>query len=185
MVSTTAAHKAHHYYTLNHHTVPATGHNKQIMPAVRRSMPLPDNARALALLEGPSSKPVAPSSSDSLLPHPASASSLMAPHRGARQKAVISIFVVSFFYAVNTLGWINCDRFYQLADSEKTPLMVKDVDEQEEMIFVFFEDISPVFNKPSMTSFTIFSLVTFLQGLSLTSHMRDHCLLLSGTLFGE
>jgi hypothetical protein len=48
----------------------------------------------------------------------------------------------NYFFAVNKLGWINCDRFYNLADAEKEQLMVRDGDEQEEMIFVLFTDIN-------------------------------------------
>ena len=47
----------------------------------------------------------------------------------------------NYFYAINTLGWINCDRFYNLADSEKEPLLVNDDDPEEEIIFVFLSDI--------------------------------------------
>lgn len=48
----------------------------------------------------------------------------------------------NYFFAVNKLGWINCDRFYNLAKSEKEQLLVKDNDEGEEMIFVLFTDIN-------------------------------------------
>lgn len=47
----------------------------------------------------------------------------------------------NYFFAVNRMGWINCDRFYDLAEADKEPLMVMDTDEQEEMIFVLFTDI--------------------------------------------
>lgn len=47
----------------------------------------------------------------------------------------------NYFFAVNTMGWINCDRFYQVAAEDKEPLLVMDEDEQEEMIFVLFTDI--------------------------------------------
>lgn len=47
----------------------------------------------------------------------------------------------NYFFAVNKMGWINCDRFYNVAASEKEPLLVMDEDEQEEMIFVLFTDI--------------------------------------------
>ena len=47
----------------------------------------------------------------------------------------------NYFFAVNKMGWINCDRFYNIAASEKEQLMVMDNDEQEEMIFVLFTDI--------------------------------------------
>ncbi|MCB0633448.1 MAG: OmpA family protein [Saprospiraceae bacterium] len=48
----------------------------------------------------------------------------------------------NYFFTVNKLGWINCDRFYNLADAEKEQLMVRDVDEQEELIFVLFTDMN-------------------------------------------
>lgn len=47
----------------------------------------------------------------------------------------------NYFFAVNKMGWINCDRFYDVAAADKEPLLVMDNDEQEEMIFVLFTDI--------------------------------------------
>lgn len=47
----------------------------------------------------------------------------------------------SYFFAVNKMGWINCDRFYEVAAADKEELLVMDDDEQEEMIFVLFTDI--------------------------------------------
>lgn len=46
-----------------------------------------------------------------------------------------------YFFAVNRLGWINCDRFYNIEAAKKQPLLVQDNDEQEELIFVLFTDI--------------------------------------------
>lgn len=47
----------------------------------------------------------------------------------------------NYFFAVNKMGWINCDRFYNLAAADKEELLVMDNDEQEEMIFVLFTDL--------------------------------------------
>lgn len=48
---------------------------------------------------------------------------------------------LQYFYRVNKLGWINCDRFYNIPPEEKMNLAVADDDEEKEEIFVLFKDI--------------------------------------------
>jgi len=48
---------------------------------------------------------------------------------------------LQYFYRVNKLGWINCDRFYNIPPEEKMNLAVADDDEEKEEIFILFKDI--------------------------------------------
>ncbi|MEZ5044865.1 MAG: OmpA family protein [Saprospiraceae bacterium] len=48
---------------------------------------------------------------------------------------------MNYFYQVNNLGWINCDRFSNTPEADKMPLAVADSDQLEEEIFVVFKDI--------------------------------------------
>lgn len=48
---------------------------------------------------------------------------------------------MEYLYRVNRLGWINCDRFYNVPQEEKVTLAIADEDEQEEELFVIFKDI--------------------------------------------
>ncbi|WP_170110438.1 OmpA family protein [Flavilitoribacter nigricans] len=56
------------------------------------------------------------------------------------QGAVDQRSLNEYFFTVNKMGWINCDRFYNIAASEKEPLMVMDDDEQEERVFILFKE---------------------------------------------
>ena len=46
-----------------------------------------------------------------------------------------------YLFQVNQLGWINCDRFYQVPEKDKVSLAVVDEDEQEEEVYIVFKDI--------------------------------------------
>ena len=48
---------------------------------------------------------------------------------------------LQYLYRVNQLGWINCDRFYNIPAEEKMNLAVADDDEEKEEIFIVFRDI--------------------------------------------
>jgi len=52
--------------------------------------------------------------------------------------------VRNYFYQVNTLGWINCDRFYDVPEEERMPLVIQDVDDTEERIYVVFESLNSI-----------------------------------------
>lgn len=47
-----------------------------------------------------------------------------------------------YVFSVNQVGWINCDRFYNLAADEKQLLVVEDSDDSPEKVFLIFEDIN-------------------------------------------
>lgn len=46
-----------------------------------------------------------------------------------------------YVYQVNRMGWINCDRFYDVSPEEKVDLAIEDVDEEQAELFVIFKDI--------------------------------------------
>ncbi len=48
----------------------------------------------------------------------------------------------SYFYTINELGWINCDRFYQVPKEEKMVLAIQDNDAAGEKLFLVFESIN-------------------------------------------
>ena len=48
---------------------------------------------------------------------------------------------MEYLYRVNRLGWINCDRFYQVPNEEKVDLAIADDDVEQEQLFVIFKDI--------------------------------------------
>lgn len=48
---------------------------------------------------------------------------------------------MQYLYRINQLGWINCDRFYNIPAEEKMNLAVADDDEEKEEIFIVFKDI--------------------------------------------
>ena len=50
--------------------------------------------------------------------------------------------VQNYFYRVNTLGWINCDRFLDIPEEERLALAINDPDDSEEKVFVVFKDIN-------------------------------------------
>ena len=53
--------------------------------------------------------------------------------------------VYQYFTQINELGWINCDRFYNVPAEEKMELAIKDLDpEQDERVFVVFEEINSI-----------------------------------------
>lgn len=52
--------------------------------------------------------------------------------------------VKNYFYEVNTLGWINCDRFYDVPEEERMPLVIQDSDDAEERIYVVFESLNSI-----------------------------------------
>lgn len=66
---------------------------------------------------------------------------IQAYEAAVEQGAIDQRSLNNYFFAVNKMGWINCDRFYEVSAADKEPLMVMDDDEQEEMIFVLFTDI--------------------------------------------
>jgi hypothetical protein len=49
-----------------------------------------------------------------------------------------------YFYQVQRLGWINCDRFYDVPRDQRTPMVINDPDTEEEMVYVIFEDINSI-----------------------------------------
>lgn len=50
--------------------------------------------------------------------------------------------LTGYFNKINTMGWINCDRFYNVPASEKLPLVIDDSNsESDETIYVVFRDI--------------------------------------------
>ncbi|NRB52115.1 MAG: OmpA family protein [Saprospiraceae bacterium] len=52
-----------------------------------------------------------------------------------------STMAMEYLYRVNRLGWINCDRFYQVPNEEKVDLAIADDDVEQEQLFVIFKDI--------------------------------------------
>jgi len=58
-----------------------------------------------------------------------------------------------YFFRVNSLGWINCDRFYDLPESDKTELMVaKDRPAEDEMVYVIFKEINSMLRPQALNS---------------------------------
>lgn len=49
-----------------------------------------------------------------------------------------------YFYAVTRLGWINCDKFYNISPEDQTMLVINDDDEAEERVFVVFKDMKSI-----------------------------------------
>ncbi len=47
-----------------------------------------------------------------------------------------------YFYKVESPGWINCDRFYNVPQEDKMALAVRDADYEEEKVFVVFKEIN-------------------------------------------
>jgi outer membrane protein OmpA-like peptidoglycan-associated protein len=47
-----------------------------------------------------------------------------------------------YFYKIESPGWINCDRFYDVPQEEKMALAVRGTDYEEEKVFVVFKDIN-------------------------------------------
>lgn len=52
-----------------------------------------------------------------------------------------SELAMQYLYRVNRLGWINCDRFYQIPKEEKVNLAIADGDAEQEQLFVIFKDM--------------------------------------------
>lgn len=52
-----------------------------------------------------------------------------------------STMAMQYLYKVNRMGWINCDRFYQVPKEEKVDLAIADGDTEKEELFVIFKDI--------------------------------------------
>lgn len=52
-----------------------------------------------------------------------------------------SAMAKQYLYRVSRLGWINCDRFYEVPKEEKVTLAIADGDAEEEELFVIFKDI--------------------------------------------
>ena len=50
-------------------------------------------------------------------------------------------FLNAYIFNVNELGWINCDRFYDIPEAMKEPLVIADEDYSSEKIFVICKDI--------------------------------------------
>jgi hypothetical protein len=47
-----------------------------------------------------------------------------------------------YFFEVQNLGWINCDRFYDVPPQDKQLLVVNDQDDTAEKVYLIFEDIN-------------------------------------------
>lgn len=54
--------------------------------------------------------------------------------------------VNNYFYQVNQLGWINCDRFWNVPPEEKMALAIADDDPSGERVFVVFEELNSIVN---------------------------------------
>lgn len=52
-----------------------------------------------------------------------------------------SSMAMQYLYSVNQMGWINCDRFYDVPKEEKVTLAIADGDAEQEELFVIFKDI--------------------------------------------
>ena len=52
-----------------------------------------------------------------------------------------STMAMQYLYRVNQMGWINCDRFYQVPREDKVNLAIADGDAEKEELFVVFKDI--------------------------------------------
>lgn len=52
--------------------------------------------------------------------------------------------VYQYFTQINELGWINCDRFYEVPQEDKMELAIEDLDPEDERIFVVFEEINSI-----------------------------------------
>ena len=50
----------------------------------------------------------------------------------------------NYLFRVNELGWINCDRFYNIPESEKMELAINDPDQEEERVFIVFKEIDSI-----------------------------------------
>ncbi len=51
-----------------------------------------------------------------------------------------------YVFAVNDLGWINCDRFYAVPEEQRRELIVEDPDPTEERVYLVFSKINSVIN---------------------------------------
>lgn len=49
-----------------------------------------------------------------------------------------------YFFRVNTLGWINCDRFRDVPEEQKMPLAVRSSGKDGERIFIVFESLNSI-----------------------------------------
>ena len=50
--------------------------------------------------------------------------------------------VSRYVFAVNNLGWINCDRFYNVPPAEKRELIVQDPDATDERVYLVFKNLN-------------------------------------------
>ncbi|MCI5081005.1 MAG: OmpA family protein [Saprospiraceae bacterium] len=50
-------------------------------------------------------------------------------------------FLNEYIFEVNDLGWINCDRFYEVPLAMKESMWIADLDLSDEQVFVVFKDI--------------------------------------------
>jgi hypothetical protein len=49
-----------------------------------------------------------------------------------------------YFFQVNELGWINCDRFYDVPETEKRILAITAPDHQNAKVFIVFKNINSI-----------------------------------------
>ena len=48
----------------------------------------------------------------------------------------------NYFFKVSELGWINCDRFYNVPQEDRLPLVVRDADQADEKVYVIFQEMN-------------------------------------------
>lgn len=56
--------------------------------------------------------------------------------------------VGSYLYSVNSFGWINCDRFYNVPEEKKFEAIVADADAAEEHVYLVFTGINSIIRLP-------------------------------------
>ena len=56
--------------------------------------------------------------------------------------------VSGYVFMTNTLGWINCDRFYNVPEPMKHDVVVLDSDTTEKRVYLVFNDIKSMVNVP-------------------------------------
>ena len=56
-----------------------------------------------------------------------------------------------YFFAVNRLGWINCDRFMDTPDNQLTQIAIQDSDSSEERLMLVFPHLPSILALKSKT----------------------------------
>lgn len=56
-----------------------------------------------------------------------------------------------YFFAVNRLGWINCDRFMDIPDNQLTQIAIQDSDASEERLMLVFPHLPSILSVKSKT----------------------------------